>query len=602
MSYAKFRENGEFSDITIWVGNTEFKLHRFPLLTKSDYICKRVRELSEGIIGNVLSLELKDFPGGSDVFGLIADFCYGINISLIVDNVVELRLAAAYLEMMGTDNLIEMTEKFIENMVMSSKISRSADTIIKLLQNCCNVREMAEEIGLVDKCTDALARCWSTPPTRFSNPNRKKLIDVYDSGVVEQLYELPIAWIIKVIACAKEKGVQKNCLSELILSLMRLGMENSFVEKGDFENLKKNDDQSGKPHIVRDCDLIRDTKYVNSEENEPGRIKRSTIVMATMLEELPPETFENDFFSVDNILTILPEIISCEPQQRQAVLKKVISPLFNRLSSGEISLINPDVMYGIVTSSFAADPSMVNELCKIINVYVIERSQRNSLKKETFKMLLTSIPLVHQPNSDKILEVLECLIDSEQGMPKEERTSLIKSVDWSAFSEEALEKSLDKSIIPSKYIARAAVNLCKRLRQTFEHLEKSRKAENDRVLVTSANGSFIAGDYLRVQSSDRTREEELQAEANDSEEELSNVNHMNTNLILSTDPLETTGSHVLPSNYTFRALNFDESSLDEDFSVKYDDLNIRDLDHRLKIQAPTSNYSFKPYNYYVKPY
>ncbi|GAB1610187.1 BTB/POZ domain-containing protein At1g30440-like [Argonauta hians] len=605
MSNAKFRETGEFSDITIWLGNTEFKLHRFPLFAKSEYFCRRVRELSESMVGNSLSLELKDFPGGSDVFGLIADFCYGINISLTVDNVIELRLAAAYLEMAGADNLIEMTEKFIENMVTSSKISRSAETIIKLLQNCCKVKEMAEEVGLVDKCTDALAGSWSTPPTRFSNPNRKKLIDVYDSGVVEQVYKLPIVWITKIIASAKEKGVQKNCLSELILSLIRLGLENTFVENGDLESLKKRDDQTRKSPIARDCDLIRDTKYVTTEENVIDNIKRSTTVMAAMLEELPDENFENDFFSVDNVLNILNEITSCETQQKLSVLKKVIRPLFSRLSAGEISLIQPDIMREIVTSCFASDPLLVNDLSKYINIYLIERSQRSNLTKETFKSIITAIPLVPQPNSDRILEVLESLIESEQqSITKEDRTSLIKSVDWTAFSEDALEKSMDKGIIPSKYIARASINLCKSLRQTIEHLEENRKTECDRVGSSSAAGSYISSGYLRTQSVDRTREEEIQDDIDDIDEELSAVNRISTNLLLTTAPplAPTAESPILQSNYTFRALNFDESSLDGEYAVKYEDLNLRDFDNRLKIPAPASSYNFKHYNYYVKPY
>ena len=58
------------------------------------------------------------------------------------------------------------------------------------------------------------------------------------------------------------------------------------------------------------------------------------------------------------------------------------------------------------------------------------------------------------------------------------------------------------------------------------------------------------------------------------------------------------------SNYTFRALNFNDSSLEDDLGFKMEH-SFRNFDHRLKSQnssSANSIYNFKPYPLYTRRY
>ncbi|TQE00805.1 hypothetical protein C1H46_013600 [Malus baccata] len=68
-------------------------------------------------------ISLSNFPGGSKTLEIVAKFCYGVKIDLSSSNVVSLRCAREYLEMMeeySEDNLISKTERFLSQLVLKS--------------------------------------------------------------------------------------------------------------------------------------------------------------------------------------------------------------------------------------------------------------------------------------------------------------------------------------------------------------------------------------------------------------------------------------------------------------------------------------------------
>ena len=76
MDFAKFRETGELSDITVVVDGKENRLHKFPLFIKSDFF----RVLARSKISEKDRVELADFPGGDATFQLVANYCYNIKV------------------------------------------------------------------------------------------------------------------------------------------------------------------------------------------------------------------------------------------------------------------------------------------------------------------------------------------------------------------------------------------------------------------------------------------------------------------------------------------------------------------------------------------
>ncbi|VDP89691.1 unnamed protein product [Echinostoma caproni] len=110
MDIKQLRDTGELSDFTVYIGKNRFKLHKFPLYTKSEYF--------KDVASTNPVCELSDFPGGSKTFSVIADFCYGKKIDINPSNIVFLRVGADDLRMRGKDNLLELTKRFMDELFL----------------------------------------------------------------------------------------------------------------------------------------------------------------------------------------------------------------------------------------------------------------------------------------------------------------------------------------------------------------------------------------------------------------------------------------------------------------------------------------------------
>lgn len=101
------------------------------------------------------SIAFPDFPGGPGTFEAAAKFCYGVRVDLTAWNVAPLRCAAEYLEMTedhAEDNLAARAEAFLENTVL-----RHPGEATKALKSCEDLLPLAEDLGIVSRCVDAIA-------------------------------------------------------------------------------------------------------------------------------------------------------------------------------------------------------------------------------------------------------------------------------------------------------------------------------------------------------------------------------------------------------------------------------------------------------------
>nr|GMD51806.1 BTB/POZ domain-containing protein At5g66560 [Ipomoea batatas] len=166
---AWFCTTGLPSDVIIEADDMTFHLHKFPLMSKS-------RKLHE------LITEQETKPSGSETFEAAAKFCYGVKIDLSASNVAPLRCAGEYLEMTeeySEENLISKTERFLSQTVL-----KSIKDSIKTLNSCEKLLPLAETLGIVQRCIDAIAaRASSADPSLFGWPmsdgaaNRKAILN-----------------------------------------------------------------------------------------------------------------------------------------------------------------------------------------------------------------------------------------------------------------------------------------------------------------------------------------------------------------------------------------------------------------------------------------
>ncbi|KAK1268933.1 BTB/POZ domain-containing protein NPY1 [Acorus gramineus] len=152
------------TDVIVNVGEVKFYLHKFPLLSKSNWMQKIVFKTDEGSSSD--EVHINDFPGGSKAFEICAKFCYGMIVTLNAYNVVVARCAAEYLEMseyVEKGNLIYKIEVFL-----NSSIFRSWKDSIIVLQTTKSLLPWSEELKLTGSCIDSIASKTSVDPSNVN--------------------------------------------------------------------------------------------------------------------------------------------------------------------------------------------------------------------------------------------------------------------------------------------------------------------------------------------------------------------------------------------------------------------------------------------------
>jgi len=126
--------------------------------------------LEEDEEADVHRIRLPEFPGGAEAFELAAKFCYGVKLDLTPATAAPLRCAAERLGMSddhSEDNLVSRADRFISQTVL-----RNPRDAIRTLKSCEGLLPLADDLGLVSRCVDAVAAkaAASTPTALFGWP------------------------------------------------------------------------------------------------------------------------------------------------------------------------------------------------------------------------------------------------------------------------------------------------------------------------------------------------------------------------------------------------------------------------------------------------
>ncbi|KAF8709894.1 hypothetical protein HU200_029608 [Digitaria exilis] len=257
----QFCTTGLPSDIVIEVGDMTFHLHKFPLMSRSkklhDLITNKesreanrrdtggaqeeedageIREeevemvLEEDEEADVHRIRLPGFPGGAEAFELAAKFCYGVKLDLTPSTAAPLRCAAERLGMSddhSDDNLISRADRFISQAVL-----RNPRDAIRALKTCEDLLPLADDLGLVSLCVDAIAAkaAASTPTALFGWPiaddaraagdrhRRKNTSAAAGASWFDDLAGLSLAMFSRVIAAMKERGVGAEVIEGALIA------------------------------------------------------------------------------------------------------------------------------------------------------------------------------------------------------------------------------------------------------------------------------------------------------------------------------------------------------------------------------------------------
>lgn len=468
MNFSKFRHSGELSDITVVVDGIEFKLHKFPLYAKSDFFCALAK--SPGSDCN--RVELKEFPGGPETFGVVADYCYNMTVDISKSNVISIRCAAEVLQMTGNTNLAEVADKFLTDTVNSAKISRASSVVGQLLLACTTASAVAEKANIVSQCCEALIDCWLKPPTKFSSPTMsKKPGNGNSEESVNLLIGLPLGWILKLIKLGRDKGVKAAILAELATKYVLAYIEkDGFDEKNGHESKKadaldtKLSTKTGRPGH-HDLDLVKDAKLTASKSKKKTETEK---IVDAVIMELPETVFSEPCVSTDWVTKVLKYATSHDCKCRRQLVR-LAGERLNSLSSEDLCIISPSVLKDIVSDSCSGDATQGAKACQLVETYMNEMARNGVLTSETYRTLVTAGPPDCRKSYDSLYGILEYVLTAEKDkLTTEQRSDLIETVDFTLLGEATLKRAFETQVVPASFVARGALALCSKLKNELE--------------------------------------------------------------------------------------------------------------------------------------
>jgi hypothetical protein len=184
--------------------------------------------LEEEEEADALRIRLPAFPGGAEAFELAAKFCYGVKLDLTPATAAPLRCAAERLGMSddhAEDNLVSRADQFISQTVLRNPLDA-----IRALRSCEGLLPLADDLGLVACCVDAVAaKAAASVPTallgwpvadeaRAGDRHRRKNNAGAGANWLDDLAGLSVAAFTRVIAAMKERGVSPEVVEGALIA------------------------------------------------------------------------------------------------------------------------------------------------------------------------------------------------------------------------------------------------------------------------------------------------------------------------------------------------------------------------------------------------
>ncbi|KAL8150826.1 hypothetical protein V2J09_020634 [Rumex salicifolius] len=357
------------SDLLVQIGDTNFHLHKYPLISRSGKLNRLIYEsVSNEEVNKII---LDDLPGGSEAFELASKFCYGIAVDLTASNISGLRCAAEFLEMtedLEEGNLIFKTEAFLSYVVLSSW----RDSIV-VLKSCERLSPWAENLQIVRRCSESIAwkACanpkgirWAytgRPTSRISSPSRwndqQQLIIPNNSNSnpnspspsrmvppdwwFEDVSFLRIDHFVRVITAIKVKGMRFELIGASIMHYASKWLPGLITKEQSM--MEETSWKGGGLHMVV------------SDGQDSTSSKDRRMIIESLISILPPQkdslscSFLLRLLRMANMLKVAPALVT-ELEKRvgmqfeQASLGDLLIPCFHSSGKGENTMYDVDLV------------------------------------------------------------------------------------------------------------------------------------------------------------------------------------------------------------------------------------------------------------------
>ncbi|CAD6205824.1 unnamed protein product [Miscanthus lutarioriparius] len=452
------------TDIVISIGDVKFYLHKFPLLSKSSRLQRLVASSNEEKNDEV---DISDIPGGPSAFEICAKFCYGMIVTLNAYNVLAARCAAEYLEMFETidkGNLIYKIDVFL-----TSSVFRTWKDSIIVLQTTKSLLPWCENLKVINHCIDSIVLKASIDPSEVEwsyTYNRKKLpsengIDSHWNGVrkqpmvpsdwwVEDLCELEVDLYKRVIMTIKAKG---STPAVVIGEALRAYAYRRLL--GSLEDAVSNGVDCTKRRAALDAiifllpaeegsvscgfllKLLRAACLLESgESHRINLIKRiGTQLDGASVSDLliPPNTDENNIYSIDLIMAIVEEFML---QNSDSVKEKI---------QDDEEIVEIENATSVSSTSKLA-------VAKLIDGYLAEIAKDPNLPLPKLIALAEMVSSLPRPSHDGLYRAIDMYLKEHPSLSKSEKKKLCGLMDCKQLSQDACMHAVQNERLPLRVV------------------------------------------------------------------------------------------------------------------------------------------------------
>ncbi|VDQ02442.1 unnamed protein product [Trichobilharzia regenti] len=471
MDIKQFRDSAELSDFTVYIDNERFKLHKFPLYTKSDFF--------KEIASSNPVCQISEFPGGSKTFSVIADFCYGKEISVSSQNVVYLYAAADLLKMKGRENMLEISREFIDTIFRNAYETKEISDLICVLCLAYSMKSDAVK-KFYDESVEMLLSLWLHEESGFKRLYTGHSKSSSDCGILhddqfiaDYLVYVPLGTIIKLVELARDKRVDEKIILNLCAKYLGRILDH-------FDAAVQDKGENGK---ASDAQNLTESK--NVEAKDPNRVKtkcRPDVLKIAnkILSALDEEDYDqlspsvlNDIICANDIKVVkqpveeITRLSRRSSKQRQSYStegnfdsNKSESPNNNnnrrRSSAKEHLEANANESNANPVETRLELPETVRH--QIIR-YMCRKAEEQKLTMEDYIQFLKKIQMPNSKTSvdDDLVNILKKLTEPGQKLCEEDKKEIINYIKLNNCTADTLNDVLGMDLFPPKAIAEAAL-------------------------------------------------------------------------------------------------------------------------------------------------
>ncbi|XP_020973075.1 root phototropism protein 3 [Arachis ipaensis] len=481
------------SDLLIQIAETNFHLHKYPLLSRS---AKLNRILYDSRDPDLSKIVMDDLPGGPEAFELASKFCYGIPVDLTAGNISGLRCTAEYLEMtedLEEGNLIFKTEAFLSYVVLSSW----RDSIL-VLKSCEKLSPWAENLQIVRRCSESIAwkACANPKGIRWSYTGRAakgsspKWIEMKDSSpsrnqnqVVppdwwfEDVSILRIDHFVRVMTAIKVKGMRFELIGAGIMHyaskwLPGLMMNEAAMpadESSNFSNSNSSSSSGGGLHMIVAASKEENTSTTSLQAKDQRMIVESLISIIPQQKDSVTCSFLLRLLRMANMLKVAPALVN-ELEKRvgmqfeQATLGDLLIPCYEKSETVyDVDLVQRVLEHFLVqeqSESVSPNRESFSEkqmnakarVARLVDSYLTEVSRDRNLSLTKFQVLAEALPDSARTSDDGLYRAVDSYLKAHPTLSEHERKRLCRVMDCQKLSIDACMHAAQNERLPLRVV------------------------------------------------------------------------------------------------------------------------------------------------------